>query len=434
MNQSARRFLLLLALSIPALQVSAATYYVDDSGNDNGPGTLSQPWRTLQHAANTVQGGDTILVRGGNYAGVGFDDSASGSLGNPTVLKAYSGEVPHITSDGPQGAGINLEGVSWMVVDGFVANDHGSAGIRAVGGEQWGLTCEHVTIRNNHLDHNFGWGILTGFCDDLLIENNVATRSIDEHGIYVSNSGDRPIIRNNLVWGNNANGIHMNGDISSGGDGVISDAVVEGNIIYDNGEAGGSAINCDGVQDSVFRNNLLFDNHASGISLYRIDGGGPSTGNRVLNNTIIMASNSRWAVNIQDGSTGNTLRNNILWNLDSYRGSIDICSSCLTGFSSDYNVVMDRMTTNGGDSIESLSEWQSMGYGAHSLVANPAQLFVDAGNADYRLAASSPAIDAGQVRSDVIKDIVGIGRPIGASHDIGAYELAGNLIFADGFE
>ena len=55
----------------------------------------------------------------------------------------------------------------------------------------------HVIIRNNTLDHNGNWGILTGFSDDLLIENNVASRSQVEHGIYVSNSGDRPVIRNN---------------------------------------------------------------------------------------------------------------------------------------------------------------------------------------------------------------------------------------------
>ena len=70
----------------------------------------------------------------------------------------------------------------------------------------------------------------------------------------------------------------MNGDLSQGGDGVISGAVVEGNVIYDNGRAGGSGINGDGVQSSRIANNLLYDNHASGISLYRIDGGAAARG------------------------------------------------------------------------------------------------------------------------------------------------------------
>ena len=77
----------------------------------------------------------------------------------------------------------------------------------------------------------------------------------------------------------------MNGDINSGGDGIITGAVVEQNIIHDNGLGGGSAINADGVQDSLIENNVLYNNHGSGIALYRIDGGGGSSGNTVINNT-----------------------------------------------------------------------------------------------------------------------------------------------------
>ena len=43
----------------------------------------------------------------------------------------------------------------------------------------------------------------------------------------------------------------MNGDESQGGDGMISGALVERNVIYGNGVGGGSGINMDGVTDSV---------------------------------------------------------------------------------------------------------------------------------------------------------------------------------------
>ena len=46
----------------------------------------------------------------------------------------------------------------------------------------------------------------------------------------------------------NAIGIHMNGDLSAGGDGIISDAQVYGNILHDNNTAAG--INMDGVEKS----------------------------------------------------------------------------------------------------------------------------------------------------------------------------------------
>jgi len=301
------------------------------------------------------------------------------------------------------------------------------AGIRAV-------LCQHVTIRNNRLDANGYWGILTGSCDDLLIENNVASNSVVEHGIYVGNSGDRPTIRGNTIHGNRANGIHMNGDFSvQPGDGIISQALVENNVIYGNGAGGGSGINMDGVQDSLVRNNLLYDNHASGISLYQIDGGGPSTGNRVLNNTVIVASDGRWALNVQDGSGSNTARNNVLLNLHPSRGSIDICSACLPGFTSDRNVVMDRFVIEDGSFI-TLAQWQAAtGQDGNSLLAAPGALFEDAANDDYRLRATSPAVDAGETRADVPSDIAGTTRPQGAGFDIGSYEFS-DLIFADGFE
>lgn len=406
----------------------AATRYVapPPAGDDANPGTLAEPWATLQHAADQLAAGDVLEVRAGRYAG--FQLVTSGSPGDPIVIRNYAAETPIVDADNPATPdGINLEGASHVTVEGFRVEGASRAGLRAV-------LCEHVTLRGNESVDNGSWGILTGFCDDLLIEHNSTSGSVDEHGIYVSNSGDRPVIRNNTIFGNNANGIHMNGDASLGGDGIISNALVENNVIFDNGAAGGSAINMDGVQDSVIRNNLIHDTHASGISLYRIDGGGPSSNNRVLNNTVVVASDGRWALNIQDGATGNQVFNNILLNRHDWRGSIDISTDSLSGFESDYNIVMERFTLDGGDTPPlTLAEWRSRtGQDTHSIVATPAEVFADFGNDDYRLHAASPAVDAGTTLLDVSDDLLGAPRGIGAGYDIGAYEFGG--IFADRFE
>ena len=204
--------LLLVVALLVGRETSAATYYVDDSGSDAAPGSMAQPWATLQKAANEVQPGDTVLVRAGNYAGGHFTTSGTPAL--RIVLAAFAGESPVINSNNPVTSdGINIEGASYMTVQGFTITGRDRAGIRAV-------QCSGVEIRDNIADLNSKWGIFTGFCDDLVIENNQASRSVVEHGIYVSNSGDRPHIRGNLIFGNNANGIHMNGDVSLGGDGV----------------------------------------------------------------------------------------------------------------------------------------------------------------------------------------------------------------------
>jgi hypothetical protein len=217
----------------------------------------------------------------------------------------------------------------------------------------------------------------------------------------------------------------MNGDLSQGGDGIISGALVENNVIYDNGAPfGGSGINCDGVQNSRFQNNLLYNNHASGISFYRIDGAAASINNVVVNNSIVMATDGRWALNIQNASTGTQALNNILLNLNTSRGSIDIGASSLPGFVSNYNIVENRFTTNGGSSLLTLAAWRTAtSQDANSQVATSAQVFVNPATNDYRLKPGGPAIDAGTATQAPLRDIVATTRPQGTGFDIGAYEF-----------
>jgi parallel beta-helix repeat protein len=433
MNRSAACVCALLVLCTgPGL---AATYHVASTGNDGNPGSAAQPWATLQHAADSIAAGDTVYVHAGTYAGGHF--TTDGTPSARILLAAWPGEMPVVDTDNPETPdGINLEGASYMTVRGFTVTGVTRAGIRAV-------LCQDVEILDNVLDQNGRWGVLTGFCDDLLIEGNQASRSAIEHGIYVSNSGDRPVIRGNLVWGNSDNGIHMNGDASiqdpsypGVSDGIISGALVEQNILHGNGNGGGSAINGDGVQDSLIRNNLIFDQHASGISLYRTDGGAPSHGNRVLNNSVHLASDGRWALNIQDGSTGTQVFNNILHSEHPTRGAIDLCATCLPGTASDNNAFEGVFTLDGGNTTLTLAQWQAQTQlDANSFVATPAALYTAPALDDYTLAPSSPARDAGAARVDVPTDLSGLPRPQGPAWDIGAYEAVDEaLVFRDGFE
>ncbi len=419
-----------LLANVLASTAEAADYWVATNGNDSNSGSASSPWATLQYAANQVDAGDTVTVRAGQYGG--FQLYTSGTSTARIVFQAEAGAMPEIVSDAPgRPDGINIEGASFVTIDGFRVTGRTRAGIRAV-------LCENVHIRNNESEGNGVWGILTGFCDDVVVENNITTNSQVEHGIYISNSGDNPTVRNNLIYGNAGSGIHMNGDGEVGGDGIISRATIEGNIIFDNGRVGGSGINMDGVQDSTIRNNLIYNMHSSGMSLYRINGSGPSTGNRVLNNTVHVASDGRWAMNIQDGSSNNVLRNNILLNDHSFRGAIDICSSCLAGFDSDFNIMKNRVSAGG--SFVDLAEWQS-GYGQDqtSAVASPQELFVSFAGEDFSIDESSPAFNAGQTLADVQIDLTGAARPQLGATDVGAYELAGGPppepeLFSNGFE
>src|SRR5688500_9947168 len=179
---------LLCALGGPA---AAETYHVAPGGDDGASGAEGAPWATLQHAADSVAAGDTVRVAAGEYQGFYLETSgAAGAL----ITFVADGDV-RITSDNATTPdGINLEGASFVRVEGFTVTGASRAGIRAV-------LCEQVELIGNRADANGRWGILTGFCDDVRIEDNECSRSVEEHGIYVSNSGDRPVVRHNILWG-----------------------------------------------------------------------------------------------------------------------------------------------------------------------------------------------------------------------------------------
>jgi len=392
---------------------TAADLYVQNGGDDAHDGlSLATAWATLGHAANVVNPGDTVHVQDGSYQG--FYVSRSGAPGNPITFLADGPNVQITADNGTTPDGINIEGADYIVIDGFNVNNRTRAGIRTA-------LSHFVTVRNCHTGSNGEWGIFSGFADDFTIEFNEAHHSQQQHGIYVSNSCVNPVIRGNLVHDNQAAGIHMNGDLSQGGNGLISNALIERNVVYSNGLGGGSGINMDGVINSVIRNNLLYDNHASGISLYQIDAATGSTGNLVVNNTILTAADGRWCVNINSGSTGNTVLNNILYNYHSWHGVISIDPSSRSGFASDYNSVMDRFSIDQGDTVIDLQSWRALGYDTHSFIATPTDLFLVPG-ADFHLSDGSPAIDAGTSTDAPSFDLDGNPRPVGSGYDVGAYE------------
>ncbi|MDQ3013195.1 MAG: right-handed parallel beta-helix repeat-containing protein [Acidobacteriota bacterium] len=416
-------------LTISTNSVSAATYYVATNGSNNNPGSAEQPWATLQYAVDAIASGDTIIVRAGTYAGCRI--GKSGAANAPKILRAEAGAHVLLNTLSPSNKHQSIvevelfdTTVSYWVIDGF----------EITGAPRHGVDIRYgsfITVQNCFTHHNGtlgrGDGVFLGFSDHPTIQFNETSYNT-EHGIYHSNSADYPTIRGNRSHHNAAAGILINGDLSQGGDGMISFGLIEKNVIYENGASGGSGINCDGLFDSVIRNNLLYANHASGISLYAIDAAAGSSRNQVYHNTIVQAAGARYCINIpaSDGApnpTGNIVKNNILYNPDA-RGSVVIYSGAASGFQSDYNIVVNRFSANAGDTIITLQQWQALGYDTHSIIAAPAALFVDAASNNYRLKSGSPAINAGTIVAGATDDLDGLARPQGTAPDIGCYEAA----------
>ncbi len=397
MRLRASPFVMLLLLGCSA--ASAATYYVDTnhpSASDGNPGSEAQPWKTLQHAADVVAAGDTVRVKDGVYAG--FQTEADGTSTRPITFEAL-GDAAIVNSRNPHTPhNINVEGGDYTIIDGFDVRDAPSRGIRVVVAR--GVVVRNCTVRNSATQN-----ILTGYAPELQIIDNVSFGTLDEHGIYVSNStdpDDRPVIRGNVVYGNNTNGIQVNGDCYAGGDGTITGAIIEDNVVYGNGAKGLSIIS---MSNSTIRNNVIYHNAARGIGAGGIhladepDCGLPSSGNVVVNNTIV--EHQIAGIRITQDGTGNVIFNNLV-----------------AAGSSSNAIVEDGASGNLIDSVSNLR------YAYASLPT----LFVDEAARDYHLRPTATvAIDHGvasyQGRPAPTADFEAQARPAGTGFDIGADEV-----------
>lgn len=417
-------------LILTNLDLSAATYFVapPPAGNDGNPGTNASPFATIQHAADIVNPGDVVTVKPGTYAGAKF--WRSGSSVSPIVFQAQPGVVVNAPGSlNSNNDNLWVRDANYITIDGFESTAAGRSGI-AVQGEPAPGEVHGIVIQNNNCHNNGRWGVFTGFAEGVIIRNNTTSFSGAEHGIYVSNSADNPVITGNTVHDNHASGIQINADPALDGDGIISNALIDSNIIYNNGAGGAAGINLASVVNSQISNNLLYNNLAGGIAGWD-DGNCPcgvsgnfifgTHNNKIYNNTIVQPSTARFVISLLDGSYGNAIKNNILIHLGT-RGSINVDSTSQSGMDSDYNVVVNVFSPDDGNTFINLAAWQALGFDQHSFIAGTAALFVNAAGNNYHLSGTSPAINAGTPVSGVPLDLEGTSRPQGSAIDIGAYE------------
>lgn len=411
-----------VGLCLPA---AAAGRYVATSGRDADPGTKTAPWATLQHAVDHVAPGDTILVRAGTY--VGCRITHSGTADAPCTLKAEPGAKVIINAASPNcRQGSFLEAQSDEVVSYWVIE-----GLEVAGSRRYGIDLRHtthMTVRKCYTHHSRVTGLYdshshyTSFLDNETAYNG-------EHGIYHANSGNYPTIRGNVSHHNAGCGIQMNADLSMGDDGIIRSAVVERNVIYENGAGdSGSAINASGQDHSIFRNNLIYANHARGISLFAGDSGIGSRYCQVLNNTLVFGADGNDLIVLPESTdpnkpspVGNVVMNNLLYTANPKTGSIRAYGPAAFALGGcDHNLVVERFSV--GDTRVNLSHWRALGLDLHSVVADPAAVFVDPAHHDYRLRTGSPAAGAGLARPEVTEDLTGRKRPTRGACDLGCYQ------------
>lgn len=403
---------------------------VDDT---TGP---TQEYATVQAAADATKPGDTVLVHDGSYGG--FRITVSGTQAAPVTFKANGIDVV-IHTGGPNApeAGIFLRRVSYVTVEGFII--YGANFARNCIGARDATATSPMTgliIRNNICAGASNEGFYLSQVSNSLVEGNVIANTglavtRRGHGIYLANAGsDNTTLRGNTISvapKPESSGIHFNGDLSVGGDGIISGLLVEKNIVY---SAAQNGLNMDGVQDSTIQNNLVFGNTRHALRAYRIDGAQGPRNLKIINNTFVVPGTSAgWAIALSEDGGGHVIFNNILIKEGTGGGSIRVDN---LNFSSNHNAVIDRFSRDNENTTIGLATWRTFGpdKDQNSFLSTSSDLFVNPAADNYQLRAGSPAIDAGISALAGISvpsaDIAGIPRPRGPASDMGAHEWLGD--------
>jgi len=141
---------------LPLVNLQKEAYFVSPNGSDSNPGTVNKPWRTLSHAAERINAGDTLYIRGGTYH-ESFIIYNSGTQTSPIVVTNYSNEeviidgmnmtFPAHKSGTPL---IELVG-DWITVSNLTVSNSGEYGVTIEG--------NHDVLDNLYVHHSWGNGV-----------------------------------------------------------------------------------------------------------------------------------------------------------------------------------------------------------------------------------------------------------------------------------
>ncbi len=412
----------------------SALYYVDQAhpqASDSNPGTESQPWLTIQYAADTAHAGDTVIVKEGTYKErIHFGAGHTGMKDSPIVFKGeprrsvtmwgfYTRNCSYLRIEGfsvigdtsltdwTDGGGVFVYSDFVEVVDNYFFEI--GIGIRSYWHEPYP---KGGYVADNRM-YRCQFGITINGVDWVIERNEVERLVFSGSGDadYSRLFGENIIFRKNHFHGSRVDEIgaaHVDcwQTFTNNGE-YLRNVIIEANIC-EQCHQGLMASNVDTTDchDIIFRNNIFHDCWAWGLCIYDI------SNFTVENNSFV---NIKYhAAGFNGNSKGNIVRNNIFYNANSGYWAKD--GGEVTG---DYNLLFN--TTDGTPAPHNI------------LDTDP--LFVDTANDDFRLQSHSPAIDTGMALTGFTTDIIGTTRPQGDGWDIGAYEYNGNIgtIFSNHF-
>lgn len=418
--------------SIPAFE---KTFYVAPDGDDNSPGTLERPWRTIQKAADTLLAGDTVYLRQGVYAEP-VRPKNSGAPGNEIAYLAFPDE--RVILDGQDvrlpddlSGLFEIANRSYIRVRGIHLINSGPF---ADNGAILIIASDHITVENNTTFNTASSGIGVWESRDIVIAGNIVERAgvgggqecitvagsqgfevrdnlvIDcqKEGIDAKDGSSNGVIDHNIVNHPRAVGIYVDA-----WDKPTHEITVSRNVVFNSAESSGFAVASEmgGLLSNIrLENNLAYHNHTYGIEIsVCCSANHPMKEILIINNTLYRNGVDWGGGIIQDNAQaqGVIIRNNIVSQNLTFQ--IAVAGDVPIDFISiDHNL------------LDGYRGYEDEVYGANYLEGDAG--FLDPLSFNFHLSPTSIAIDHGSSLDAPATDIDGDNRPIGRGVDIGADE------------
>jgi hypothetical protein len=453
-------FIFALAVCLGPVQIQAADFFIDARiGSDSNPGSKNAPWQTIAKANSSLQRGDTVYIRAGNYEET-IRPVNSGRQGNYITYTAYNGES--VTIGGNITYGADLSDRSFIKIDGLQFTDtlkywiqfwsDGSYNIvqnctfEATGSSMgWaGLMIGERADYNQIINNSF-----SSVCkpDDLVDIYSASNNLIEDN--YFGNAAHTAlsvqvkglpaefnIIRNNTFQ----NGFHTNLAVYMGP--IFT--LVEGNLVYDAGglcdddgcpqnrcgtDRDRSAIRSthSGIQVaadySIIRNNVLVNNGRFAMESW--DTNRRAIGNHVYSNTF---SGNYHGWSTESGSdygfsdnivVNNIFSNNIEYNMKFSYAVTDATNRFLKNRFHGNATVRYKYRTD----VDNIQEQYSREWSQNELLMNDVPGFIDVEKRDFKLRGDSVLIDKGNFLTQITS-------PSGSGS---AFNVEDSRYFSDGF-
>jgi len=410
-------------------------YYVATTGDDSRTAAQaksgSTPWKTIQKAANSISGCDTVIIAGGTYSeSITLTSRLNGSAVANTLFKSKDGEI--VTIEGgisnPNSnvvrwlSQFNISGVQYLTVKGISVQNVNWYAISVEG------SSANITIDNCNTFNSGASGIYVKSCNNINLLNNKIKQACQVTTRDASGNGTQECItitssNNFKVNGNEVAESTVNGSV--GGEGIdikggSHDGEISNNYIHDivplgiyvdagSGEEynirvfANRAYNTGGISvagelgghahEIYFYNNVIKDSKSSGLVFQSI-GNGKYTNVYVVNNTFYNNAVSGSFVgeignySTNTGSANIQIRNNIIYNKGAnYKFSIwhNLAST---------HVISNNLYFDFKPSNNAANSFTTANLTAADVNGTD-PLFVNATSANFALQATSPAINKG---------------------------------------